>query len=397
VATTYDPGVRRPWTRPSRPVRTAATLGLLAAGLIGGTLRADSSASVGATAKRLTTLPRSFDVVMGGDILTEKIVNDAAARAGAATGVRYDFRPMFAPVAPIVSAADLAICHMELPTGRAGDQPGSYGRSPFGGNLVVAPHELAAALADTGFDRCSTASNHSYDAGIDGIASTIEALDEVGISHTGTARTPAEADPGILVVNGVKVAHLSYTRFTNTQLPPEGWRVNYVTRPAQVAAGVDAARAAGAEVVIVSLHLIHELLRGPLSDDTAFVDELTSLAHIDLLLQHGPHVVHATQIVNGTLVHWSVGNFVSGMGVAGRVRYDDPRALDGLLASVRFTETSPGRFSATSWPVLVCNEVVARTVRAPVTQLADPATSPSLAREMQGCIDRTIGVVPDLK
>ena len=24
------------------------------------------------------------------------------------------------------------------------DQPGSYGRSPFGGNLVVAPHELAA-------------------------------------------------------------------------------------------------------------------------------------------------------------------------------------------------------------------------------------------------------------
>jgi hypothetical protein len=78
------------------------------------------------------------------------------------------------------------------------------------------------------------------------------------------------------------------------------------------------------------------------------------------------------------------------------VRYDDPRALDGLLAAVRFTETAPGVFTATSWPILVCNEVAARTVRAPVTQLADPATSPALAHEMQGCIDRTIGVVPDL-
>ena len=387
--------MHRTRTRSTRALIVAAciTAGLVVAGSAAG---APSAATGSTPAVRLDRPLRSFDVVMGGDILTEKIVNEAAARAGAAVGARYDFRPMFAPVAAIVSAADLAICHMELPVGRATDQPGSYGRSPFGGNLVVAPHELVAALAATGFDRCSTASNHSYDAGVDGIASTLEALDEAGISHTGTARTPDEATPAVMTINGVRVAHLSFTRFTNTDLPPEGWRVNYVTKPAQVAAAVDVARAAGADVVIVSLHLIHELLRGPLSDDTTFVDALTRLTHVDLLLQHGPHVVHATQIVNGTLVYWSVGNFVSGMGVAGRVRYDDPRALDGLLAAVRFTETTPGRFTATSWPVLICNEVVARTVRAPVTQLADPATSPTLAREMQACIGRTIDVVPDL-
>ena len=370
-------------------------LGLLVAA--GGAAGLDGAGSAGVAARRLTPPPRTFDVIMGGDILTEKIVNDAAARAGAAVGARFDFAPMFAPVADIVSAADLAICHMELPVGRAGDLPGSYGRSPFGGNLVLAPYELVAGLAATGFDRCSTASNHSYDGGIDGIASTLEALDGAGLSHVGTARTPAEAVPVIMTINGVRVAHLSFTRFTNTELPAEDWRVGYVTRPSQVAAAVDAVRAAGAEVVIVSLHLIHELLRGPLSDDTDFVDGLTSSTHVDLLLQHGPHVVHATQTINGALVYWSVGNFVSGMGVAGRVRYDDPRALDGLLASVRFTETSAGTFTATSSPVLVCNEVAARTVRAPVTQLADPATPPALAREMQSCIGRSLGTVPDLR
>ncbi|WP_216076060.1 CapA family protein, partial [Acinetobacter baumannii] len=59
---------------------------------------------------------RSITVVAGGDVLNEGLVN-AAGAANAPPGIRYDFAPIFAPVAPIISAADLAICHLELPVG----------------------------------------------------------------------------------------------------------------------------------------------------------------------------------------------------------------------------------------------------------------------------------------
>jgi poly-gamma-glutamate synthesis protein (capsule biosynthesis protein) len=88
------------------------------------------------------------------------------------------------------------------------------------------------------------------------------------------------------------------------------------------------------------------------------------LADIDLIVHHGPHVVQPVEVVNGTPVYWSVGNFVSGMGRPGTGRYADPRTSDGLLAVVRFTETSPGEFTAASRPVLLCNERSSRSADA---------------------------------
>ena len=55
--------------------------------------------------------------------------------------------------------------------------------------------------------------------GSGGIDSTLQALDTAGISHTGTARNPAEATPVPFAVNGVSVAHLSFARNSNTGLP----------------------------------------------------------------------------------------------------------------------------------------------------------------------------------
>ena len=98
----------------------------------------------------------------------------------------YDFAPMFASVKPVVSAADLAICHMETPLGPAD--------GPFSGYPSFSvPPQVATGLADLGYDSCSTASNHSLDQGEAGVARTLDALDAAGIRHAGTARSPAEA------------------------------------------------------------------------------------------------------------------------------------------------------------------------------------------------------------
>jgi hypothetical protein len=342
-------------------------------------------------ATRLDPPPRSFNLVATGDVLTESAVNLNAALA-AGPGVRFDFAPLFAPITTMLSNADIAICHMEMPIGAPGERPGVYGRSPFGGNLILAPYEIAAGLRRAGFDRCSTASNHSYDLAESGIASTLAALDAVGISHVGTARFPNESALDIVTVNGVRLAHLAYTRYSNTVLPTDPWRVNFAASPGQVAADVNAARAAGAEVVVVSLHLSKELFSTPAPEDRQFVTDLTALAHIDLVVEHGPHVIQPVERVNGTWVYWSIGNFISGMGTSSG-KYNDLRTLDGLAATARFTETTSGSFTVEPWPVLLCIEPFTRTVYAPMTALAGQL--PLLVRsELEACVGRSTPVVP---
>ncbi len=384
-----------------RPATTAAALALAAVTLASVAVAADEStvqqpADATVAAGRVNHQPRTFSVLFAGDILTE----DRVLRVGAAAalpGQSYDFAPMFAPVSSIIRSADLAVCHMELPISGPGQRSGyAGGRSPFGGNLLSAPYEMASSVRRTGFDRCSTASNHSNDLGIAGIDSTLTALDDAGVSHVGTARQIAEADPQVFTVNGVALAHLAYTRYSNTVPQRDPWRVAFAATPGQVAADVNAARAAGAEVVIVSLHLSQEMQTGPTSDDRSFATQLVHMAHVDMVVHHGPHVSQPMEIVNGTPIWWSVGNFVSAMGTAGRGRYTDPRSRDGLFATARFTERSDGSFAVQPWTVLVCNEAVDRTVRAPFQELADPSLPPWLRAEMQACVDRTVRVFSDI-
>jgi len=355
----------------------------------------DSAAAALSQARRQQPPPRTFTVAATGDVLTEGTVV-AAAAGYAAADQRYDFAPVFAPVAPIIQAADLAICHMEIPIGGPTDHAGVYGRSPYGGNLLLAPHEVAAGLAATGFDRCSTASNHSIDLGVGGINSTLDAFDAVGITHTGTARTPEETVVTTFDVNGVRVAHLAYTTSLNTN-PTDGFRLNYAHSPERVAADVAAARFLGAEVVIVSMHIGVELLPAPTPGDRAFITAFTSLAHVDLVIEHGPHVIQPLEQVNGTWVYWSVGNFVSGMGWAQAGRYADERTADGLIAAARFIETAPGTFTVVPTPILICDEHTSRTVYPVITTLFDPTISLALRNQLQQCLARSARVVADLR
>lgn len=372
-------------------VAVAALLG--AAGL-------DTPATGDAPAARMSPPPRTFSVVASGDILTESAVL-AAMAARAAPGMRYDLGALLAPIAPIVSSADLAICHVELPMNAPGQPPLNLGRSAYGGNRLVSPYEVAAGVAATGFDRCSTASNHSNDIGAGGLAQTLAALDASGIGHVGTARSHAEADPAaqITTVNGVRVGHLSYTRYTNTDLGGLApWQLNYDLDDTQrIVDAVRAVRAAGAEVVILSLHLRIEMQRGPTADDRAFVTAVTRAVPVDVVVMHGPHVVQPVERVNGSVVFWSIGNLISGMGTAGSGKYADQRTLDGLLAWVRVTETAPGVFTTEPWPVVVCVDPGSRTVHVGLAELADPATPAWIRPVLQACVDRTRELVPDVR
>ena len=165
--------------------------------------------------------PNRLSLLVSGDVLLHSgtwatAVADAARRGRPG----LDFRPMFADVAPVVRAADLAVCHLETPLAPPG---GPYSSYP----IFSVPPEVVPALRRTGYDACSTASNHSLDQGFAGVVRTLAALDRAGMPHDGTARTaPAQRRPLILEADGVRVAVLSYTYGTNGIPLPAGkpWR-----------------------------------------------------------------------------------------------------------------------------------------------------------------------------
>ncbi|HEV2075934.1 MAG TPA: CapA family protein, partial [Thermoleophilaceae bacterium] len=140
--------------------------------------------------------PVELTVAATGDFLIHEPVFARALENGG--GDRYDFRPMFREIRPYVGGADLAICHVETPMTDA---------APTGYPVFNTPPALAGAIADTGWDMCSTASNHSLDRGLEGIRETNAVLDQAGIAHAGSYGSRREAaQPAIFEVEGVRVA-----------------------------------------------------------------------------------------------------------------------------------------------------------------------------------------------
>ena len=186
----------------------------------------------------------SFTIAATGDLLIHESVADAAR-----TSDGWDFTSMFDSVAPILSQADLAVCHVESPM-----SPNNASLSYFPAFLV--PRELADAIAYAGYDTCSLASNHANDAGREGIVGTIGALDRVQVAHAGMALSPEARDEVTLVTAGeATVAHLSYTYgFTNRQLDPDEAYLSNVIDEATILDEARRARSAGADFVVLSMH-----------------------------------------------------------------------------------------------------------------------------------------------
>ncbi|KFK88247.1 hypothetical protein IX27_20500 [Streptomyces sp. JS01] len=286
--------------------------------------------------------PRPFTLLAAGDVLPHSsVIDQAAADAG---GAGYDFAPMLAGVAPVVSGADLAFCHMETVYGKEG---GPYTGYPS----FKSPPEIATALRTTGFDSCSTASNHTLDDGAEGVRRTLDALDEAGVRHAGSARTAAEAARPTILPAGpgkgaAKVAHLAYTYGTNDIPLPAGrpWTVN-VTDERKIVEEARAARRAGADVVVLSTHWGTEWQDEPDAQQLELAERLTASADrgrpdIDLIIGTHAHVPQAYEKVNGTWVVYGMGDQIAGA----MINYEgaqDPRGNQSSMG--RFTFTPPAK------------------------------------------------------
>ena len=230
-------------------------------------------------------------------------------------GSTYDFSYVFDDIKDYISSADIAVGNLE--TTFAGKERG-YSNYP----RFNSPEQLAYNLKDTGIDVLCTANNHSMDTNYSGVVSTLDFLDDAGISHMGTSRT-AEEQNQILVkdVNGIKIAFLAFTYGTNGIPVPSAnsYCVNLIDKDL-ILKQLELAKAQEPDLICVNMHWGLEYQNVQNSDQEDLADFLFENG-VDVILGSHPHVLQPMEkrtvtLEDGTtkdcFVIYSLGNFISG-------------------------------------------------------------------------------------
>lgn len=278
---------------------------------------------------------KTISILGSGDIMAHPPTWDQARRNyavkhnGSQSG--YDFNPMFRNIKEAVSSADLAICHLETPLGSDPPQDFPHFRTPV---------QMADAIKNTGYDACSTASNHVLDQGENGVFRTIAELDRVGLGHTGSFATEqAAVTPTIYTIKGVKVGHLSYAMHFNgdqgNKVPAgKPWIANRID-PATIAAAAKKTRAAGAEIVVLSIHWGTEGQPDLDAEQLDWARQIMQSPDIDLVLGAHAHVVQPMErLADGRWIVYGMGNTLA--------RHDVTNDDNRLGVMPRFTFAKEG-------------------------------------------------------
>ncbi len=305
-------------TPDAAPVSSASSVAMVPAG-VAPAATPPSSVAPPAPPSRITILG-------AGDVIPHNEVKLSAER--------YGWNSLFAEIAPLVTAADLAIVNLETPI--APLQTGKLAERVFN-----APIGLAVALRDAGFDGAALANNHAWDQRSTGLLETLKNLDQVGLPHAGAGATCADARrPVFFDKNGIRVGWLSSTRIHNLNLnrgPDDPCVFDFDVD--EILAVATAIRAGGADLIVLSLHWGVEYEISAKAWDQRFARTLIA-GGIDIILAHHPHVLQSAQWVErkggrGLVIH-SLGNLMAAQGWNAGAGSGSPHALrrDGGLFEV---------------------------------------------------------------
>ncbi len=280
-----------------------------------------------------TTMPEKITLTAVGDVLMHMpVVNSAYVSESKS----YDFRPIFTYLQPELISADISVGVLETTLN-------CPNKAFTGYPAFNSPKEIAAGLQWAGIDLLFTAQNHTYDLGFAGIESTLNALDELGIPSTGTRNTPDQKAYYIIEVKGIKLAFISVTDFSNKPIPKDKkWSCNLLDYE-QLNRDILAARAEGADGIVVALHAGIEYERNPSQKQQEIADKLLEIG-VDIILGSHVHVIQPYEVrqvvspftneVRNCFVVHSLGNLISNQ----RWRYSDA----GLMVNLEI-EKIPGK------------------------------------------------------
>ncbi|MGG5751609.1 CapA family protein [Zafaria sp. Z1313] len=312
---------------------------------------------------------RCVDLVVTGDVLLHPALWEQAAADARDPGA-LDFAPLLAGLAPFLAAADLAVCSLETPVAAPG---GPYSGYP----AFNVPPEIVPALAATGYDACTTETNHTVDAGTAGLRRTLDELRRAGLASTGSYASAADASrPLVLDAGGTRIGLVTATYSLNGLRAEQPWMVDLIDVEA-LKAKARTARAEGAELVVAGLHAGEEYSSTPNAQQLQVSRALAEIGEFDFIYGHHTHSVLPLELHAGTWIAYGLGNSVA------RHATDLAVNREGLTVAVRFErEDGTWRTAAPRWAAHIMARAPYRWCALPsATACTSPAEdAASLAR-----------------
>lgn len=241
----------------------------------------------------------------------------------------------FTGIAPLLARADLVVANLEGALSDAADRlPPTPHRERY---WLRAERITARVMAEAGIGLVSLANNHVLDYGLEGLTSTMRALDEHGIQHLGAGASEAAARRSVVVtVKGLRLGFYAAVQRYDVYadwLYAEGESGGCNRLRAQAAQEDFAALNEQADVRIALAHWGRTYL--PVAPGQVRWAARLTAAGADLVVGHHPHIAQPAVLVGGRPVLYSLGNGPFGT-KGGFERF----SLDGygLLALAEFSE-----------------------------------------------------------
>lgn len=189
------------------------------------------------------------------------------------------------------------------------------------GYNFCAPSWIGPLVSSLDLEVLSTANNHSYDRGVEGINSTIDYFkNNTDIVTLGTEKQGNTRKTRIIEKNGLKIGFSSFTLGTNIKPNKENVSlINYYKDPYtkeilknQISEEISYLKK-NADIIITLMHWGTEFTFYPNDEQKEMANYLNSLG-VDIIVGSHSHSIQPIEIIGEdkkTLVYYSLGNFVS--------------------------------------------------------------------------------------
>ncbi len=236
------------------------------------------------------------DMMLGSDYPVEK--NALAPNDGA---------DIFTSIASILQGSDMTFGNLETSIADGTTKSRKTGKNSYSFRL---PPRYTKSIADAGFDVLSVANNHARDFGEAGFRQTVENVEKHNMKTVGQTIDQAT----FITVKGKKIGFLAFYYFSYSH--------NAIQDITKAKALVEKTKAE-CDYLVVTFHggseggenvtrvpKAVETFDGENRGDVYKFSRAVSDAGADVVIGHGPHVLRAMEMYNGTLIAYSLGNFV---------------------------------------------------------------------------------------
>lgn len=263
----------------------------------------------------------------------DALLHMAVIRDGKKDDGTYDFSHQLTHIKEVLKDYDLAYYNQETPFG--GDDKGYKGYPMFN-----SPSSYGDAMMEAGFNMVSLATNHTLDQGSNGVINFYNYWKDKDVMYHGIADSEETRNQYIIKEkNNITYSMLSYTTSTNGIPVPSGkeYLVNVYSEE-QVKKDIEYLRDK-VDVLIVAMHWGVEYTHTPTNEELEIAQFLADM-DVDIVLGAHPHCIQPIDIIDDTIVYYSLGNFISNQGdIADKYGM---KVIIGMLGTLNITKTVDG-------------------------------------------------------